>query len=107
MKAKTYLNIILGCILGAIMVSVVLTLLAIITFISFVWYAFKSTLFLIFHPIRFFKDEEEKETDTFLNQFGKKFMDGFKNGLNSSGQTQNNDAFSENNIQIGSIIKKD
>lgn len=106
MKAKTYLNIILGCILGAIMVSVVLTLLAIITFISFVWYAFKSTLFLIFHPVRFFT-EEEKEKDTFLNQLGKKFMDGVKNGLNSDSQTQNNGAFSENNIQIGSINRKE
>ena len=104
MKAKTYLKIIFGCILGEILVSIVLVLLAIATFISFVWYAITSTLFLIFHPIRFFT-EEKKESEPFIKFVGNKFMNGFKKGFynNDKEQIQKNNAYSKNNVQIGNI----
>ena len=106
MKIKTYINIIIGCLIGEILVAIILSLVALATLISFIWYAIKSTIYLIFHPIKFFK--EKKETpEPFSSILCKKFMEGVQNGLKGEKQTQNNGDFSKNNIQIGSINNKE
>jgi len=129
MKISTYLKWIVGCILGILVIDIVLALLGIVFIASMILFIIKRTLFLIFHPIKFFKEEEKKNTVSFKDLIGfdwKDFIDIEKNEekktsnsfvdmlneeltkmKNKKHQIQKNNAYSKNNIQIGNINIKE
>lgn len=106
MKISTYLKWIVGCILGILAIDIVLALLGIVFIASMIVYIIKRILFLIFHPIKFFKEKEKKNETTLKDLIGFDWKDFIDIETNKH-QFQKNNAYSKNNIQIGNINIKE
>ena len=103
MLIKTYLKWIFGCFIGIIIVDIVLALFGLVLIIGIIYGLIKNTLFLIFHPIRFFKEDRKPHKTTLKELIGfdwKDFVDMEKN------KVQNNGKYSKGNVQIGNITIK-
>ena len=108
MPIKTYLKWVLGCILGIIILDIVLALFGLVLVIGMIYGIIKNILFLIIHPVRFFKENKESNKTTLKDLIGfdwKDFID-IENELKIKRNIQKNKPFSKNNIQIGNITIK-
>jgi hypothetical protein len=112
MLIKTYLKWIIGCILGILIIDVILALLGLAIIMGLIYNIIKNILVLIFHPIRFFKENKGYNKTTLKDLIGfdwKDFID-IENELkikrNLQKNKQKNKPFSKNNIQIGNITIK-